>query len=218
MGENINSLSYGYSIKEVNAIIREHIPYGVKKIKKLFLLKYYKLTLLFLSIILAYYFFSFLGVSEKIVQLGRLNYLGTFIAGMFFAFGFTAPFSVGFFLTISSGNIFLLALIAGLGAMVSDLLIFKFIKFSFLDEFQKLKKEKVVVKIKKFSQNHTSLLLRNYLLYIFAGILISSPLPDEIGVSMLAGFSTISMKKLAIIGFILNSFGIFLILYLGFIF
>ena len=49
-------------------------------------------------------------------------------------------------------------------------------------------------------------------MYAFVGILIASPLPDEIGVIMLAGLTKINFKILAIISFILNTLGILIIL------
>jgi uncharacterized membrane protein YdjX (TVP38/TMEM64 family) len=49
-------------------------------------------------------------------------------------------------------------------------------------------------------------------MYAIAGLIISSPLPDELGVSMLAGLTTINAKKLSIISFIMNSLGILIML------
>ena len=51
-------------------------------------------------------------------------------------------------------------------------------------------------------------------MYAFAGILIASPLPDEAGVTMLAGLTKISVKSLALISFILNTLGIIILLIL----
>jgi len=56
--------------------------------------------------------------------------------------------------------------------------------------------------------------IRIYLMYAFAGILIASPLPDEAGVTMLAGLTKISVKSLALISFILNTLGIIILLML----
>ena len=201
--------------RHIHRTLRKHSPHGVHKAKRLFAFKYPKLLLLAITILLSYYLFNFPAFSSWISQLGSLSYLGTFIAGILFSFGFTAPFSVGFFLTTNAENIFLATVMGGIGAMTSDLLIFKIIKVSFLNEFESLKKEKLVKSIRKIVYNHSPTLLKHYLLYVFAGIIISSPLPDEIGVSLLAGLTTISAKKLAIIGFILNSIGIFLILLIG---
>src|SRR3989338_3533302 len=85
-------------------------------IKKFSNFKYPKLTMLILVIILAYILFSNPSVQNFISNLGSLSYLGIFIAGI----------------------------IGGLGALISDLLIFEFIKISFKDEFNLLKKTKIM--------------------------------------------------------------------------
>src|SRR3989344_289257 len=79
-------------------------------------------------------------VQSIVISLGELSYLGIFIAGLFFSFGFTTPFAIGFFLTVGAENIFIAALIGGCGALISDILIFKLIRFSFMDEFKRLEK------------------------------------------------------------------------------
>mgnify|MGYP001575845521 FL=1 len=183
--------------------------------KRLFKFRYPKLTILILMIILAYSMFSNANVHNFISKLGNLSYLGTFIAGMFFAFGFLASFAVGFFLTVSTKNIFLTAIIGGFGALISDLLIFSIIKSQFIDEFRRLEKTKIFLEINKiFSQSYFHR-IKLYLMYIFAGIIIASPLPDEVGVSMLAGLTKIKTSILAILSFLLNTPGIFILLYLG---
>jgi uncharacterized membrane protein YdjX (TVP38/TMEM64 family) len=45
-----------------------------------------------------------------------------------------------------------------------------------------------------------------------AGFFIASPLPDEIGVSLLAGFTRIEEKKFALVSFALNTLGIIVLL------
>ncbi len=82
-----------------------------------------------------------------------------------------------------------------------------------MNEFKELKKTKILQKTESIVKNKKSILIKHYLLYVFAGILIATPLPDEIGVSMLAGLTTIKPRKLAIISFTLHTFAIFLILY-----
>ncbi|MBI2044077.1 hypothetical protein HYT24_01810 [Candidatus Pacearchaeota archaeon] len=141
-----------------------------------------------------------------------MEYIGIFIAGLFFSFGFSAPFAVGFFLTIQPQNIWLATIIGGSGALIADLIIFKMIKFSFMDEFEKLERTKVMKEIIKDFSYKPLAKIKNYLLYAIVGIVISSPLPDEIGVSMLAGLTSIRIHILAIISFIMNSIGIYIML------
>jgi hypothetical protein len=184
------------------------------EIKKKFKIKYPKLFLLILIIIFSYWLFSKQEISNFIKNLGSLGYIGVFISGMLFSFGFTAPIATGFFLVIEKQNIILSAIIGGFGAMLSDLLIFRFIKISFKDEFKKLGKEKFNLKIKRFSEKIISKQIKIYLTYIFAGIILASPLPDEVGVILLGGITEIKEKILLMLGFLLNSFGILIILLL----
>lgn len=183
--------------------------------KRLFRFRYTKLSLLAILSVWSYFIFSNEFVREYVSSLGVLGYLGIFIAGMCFAFGFSAPFAVGFFLTASIDNIFFAACIAGVGALVSDLLIFKMIRFSFMDEFERLRKSRAIVEVNRTLSSRFLYRIRNYLLFVFAGIVIASPLPDELGVSMLAGLTKIKVRILAVISFLMNSFGIFIILFIG---
>ena len=183
--------------------------------RKLFRFRYPKLFLLLVFSILSYYIFASPEVKNQISSLGQISYFGIFIAGMFFSFGFSTPFAIGFFLTLMPENIYLASFVGGLGAMLSDLFIFKIIRFSFMDEFKRLRKTKPIVEINRLLSTNLLAKTKTYLLFIFAGIILSSPLPDELGVSMLAGLTKIKSHILGIISFILNSIGIFLILLIG---
>ncbi len=183
--------------------------------KILFRYKYPKITALFLISILVYILFT----NERFVFIlngsESLNYLEALIAGTLFSFGFTTPFAIGYFLTTNSSNILLASLIGGFGAMISDLLIFHVIRFSFMDEFNRIKRTNSFNIIKNTAKTNLSKKIYNYILYSIAGIIIASPLPDELGVSMLAGLSQIKSSKLAIISFIMNTIGIAIILFIN---
>ena len=183
--------------------------------RRLFRFRYPKITLLILFSILSYFLFSNSNVQGFVSQLEGFRYLGIFIAGLLFSFGFTTPFAIGFFIVANPGNIYLAALIGGLGALISDLLIFKIIRFSFMKEFKRLEKTDAMKKIKLILSHRFLSKIKVYLLYAFAGIVIASPLPDELGVTMLAGLSKIKTGKLAIISFIMNTIGILVLLLIG---
>src|SRR3989344_1024087 len=117
-------------------------------IKRLFNFKYPKIMLFILMIILAYLLFRNPAVNGLVSHLGTFGYVSIFFAGMLFAFGFTAPFSVGFFISLNPSNIWIAAIIGGFGALVSDLIIFHTIKISFEDEFKRLRNSKSFVRIK----------------------------------------------------------------------
>ena len=177
--------------------------------------RYPKITLLIISGILAYLLFTTPAFSAYVSSWENGKYGAALIAGFLFSFGFTTPFAIGLFLTLNTENIFFTALIGGAGALLADLLIFKIMRYSFIGEFHRLEKTtpfRMSIRLIKKSLPHQ---IQIYLLYALAGIIIASPLPDEIGVSLLAGLTTIEIQKLAIVSFIMNAFGIFIILLLG---
>ncbi len=200
-------------IKEVRKYFDK---YSYKKVRDtvrfIFEFKYPKLFLLMLSIILAYYLFRNPAVAAKIAPLHELSYLGIFLAGLLFSFGFTAPFAVGFFLVVNPDNIFLAALAGGFGAFLSDMIIFKTIKLSLMDEFLLLKRTTPLKKINKIIKTNFEWRIRNYILYFFVGLIIASPLPDELGIAMLAGLTEIDQRKLGAISIVMNTLGIFILL------
>ncbi len=178
--------------------------------EKILMSKYPKLILLTISIALAYLIFSQDYVKGFMKSIGE-GYLGIAISGFFFSFGFTTPFSVGAFITMNPENLFFAAGVGGFFAMLADLTIFSAIKFSFINEFRKLDKMNAIKKINSL-QPTINKKLKNYLLYAFAGIIVASPLPDEIGVSMITWLGKIKPIPLAILTFTLNTIGIFILL------
>ena len=200
------------SHRKIHRKLRKHTPEGVEKAKKIFSFKYPKLFILIILILLAYYLFSQPFISEWIEIFNKLGHFGIFISGFLTSLGFTAPFGIGLLSKINPSSILFATVIGGLGATIADLLIFRSIKLSFTDEFKRLEKTKLIQEIEHIVKKNKFVLVRHYLLYIFAGIVLATPLPDELGVSMLAGLTTIKPLKLALIGFILHSSAIFLIL------
>ena len=179
-------------------------------------IKYPKLLLLLLtfviSIILFYEGKTYPPFNGFLTSLG---YIGVFLGGIFYAYGFTAaPATAALLVLAKEQNILLAGLIGGFGALVSDIIIFLFIKYSFADEIKKLEKEKVVKFLEKeeekfFGHHH------KYVLASLAGFLIASPLPSEIGVTLMAALKNMSIKKFMIIAYSLHTVGIILILLIG---
>ncbi len=208
----LNRMSYEHH-RIIHKKLRKHSPEGVKKAKRIVSFKYPKLLLLTILIILAYYIFTKPFISEWIESFNEFGHIGIFISGILTALGFTAPFGIGLLTKINVENIFFGAVLGGLGATIADLFIFKTIRLSFMDEFKKLEKTKVIKEIEDIVNNNKHVLIKHYLLYIFAGLVLATPLPDELGVSMFAGLTTIKPVQLAIMSFLLHSTGIFFILY-----
>lgn len=174
---------------------------------------YPKLIALVSSMIAAYVLFQFGAFDMLPAIFHGKGYISLLIAGFFFAYGFTAPFAVAAFVAIAPDvNIFLGALLAGLGAFIADALIFKFIRSSFKDELDKLKLSAFMLWFKEKFDGHLGEEARKYLLWVFSGFLIASPLPDEFGVSLLGGFTELNQKVFYWLSYSLNTLGILLIL------
>lgn len=146
-------------------------------------------------------------VLPRYVSLGSFGYPGAFLAGILFVCSFTVAIGIVALAALARElNPVALALVAGAGAVIGNFLIFRFIKDDILDEVEPL--------FKKFEGNHLKVLLHSkyfrWSLPVVGAILIISPLPDELGISLLdiAGMSSV---RFLILTFFLNSFGILLI-------
>ncbi|MBS3096182.1 hypothetical protein J4480_01970 [Candidatus Woesearchaeota archaeon] len=180
-----------------------------------YLEKYPKFLLLFITFLIAYLMFYGKDYAPFRDFIAGLGYSGTFVAGIMFAYGFTAaPATAVFLILAQHQNIYLASLIGGLGALISDLFIFSFIRLSFVNEIRKLSKEKIV----RYFNGRLPGRLKEYLLPVVAGFIIASPLPDEIGVAMLAASKVISTKIFSVVSYALNTIGIFAVLFIGKIF
>lgn len=175
---------------------------------------YPKLLLLLCSFVLTYVLYL-AGLFDLLPRyLGGYGYLSMFLGGLLFSFGFTTSFAIAIFIEMAAlVNPFAGAAIAGIGAMLADLLIFRFIRFSFLDEIHRLKTTTVIRWLRDVL-HHDSIpeQIRRYIAWSVAGIIIASPLPDELGVSLLSGVSEIKDKPFAVFCFGLDAIGILIVL------
>lgn len=179
-------------------------------------IKYPKLLLILCTIIFAAILFheakDYAPLHEFLLSSG---YIGTFISGIFYAYGFTAAPATAILLVFAEQqNIFLACLIAGFGALISDLVIFLFVKHTLKNELNKLEHEQI---IQDFEREEKKIFGKYYkhIFPAFAGFLIASPLPTEIGVAIMAHVKRISMKKFLLIAWILHTIGIFIVLSIG---
>ena len=150
-------------------------------------------------------------VIKVLTSTKELEMLGSFIAGIFFTSIFTAAPAIVTLGEIARANsIILTALLGGMGAIIGDLIIFRFVRDRLSEHLLELFKYrgagnrfKVLLKLRYF----------RWLTYFIGGLIIASPLPDELGVSLL-GFSKMRMSRFVILSFVLNSLGI---LFIGFV-
>lgn len=170
--------------------------------------KYKNFTLTFISIIVTLVLSRIESFHLFLLHLGTLGFVGAFLAGILFTSTFT--FATGALIIIILAEQLpplQLGITAGLGAMVGDLTIFRFVKDNLVTELEEI--------YNHVDQKHhfTKLLHSKYFrwsLPVLGAIIIASPLPDELGVTLM-GISKMKTYKFMIISFLLNSIGIFLI-------
>ena len=170
--------------------------------------KYKNLTLLVLSIFFAFWVTKFGPFHNFLLTIGEWGYVGAFFAGFLFVSTFTV--ATGFIILLilaESLNVLELAFIAGLGSVLGDLLIFRFVKDGLVKE--------IIPIYKAFGGNHINHVLNtkyfSWTFSVFGAIIIASPLPDELGVSLL-GLSRLKTYQFIIISFALNTIGIILLI------
>lgn len=159
-----------------------------------------------------------LSVAFALVQTGFLSvvlastrewqFIGSFIAGLFFTSIFTTAPAI-----VALGEITLVhpiasvALFGALGAVIGDLIIFRFIRDKFAEHLLELLSHRYLGK-----RVRTLLRLRlfRWVSFFVGGLIIASPLPDELGLSLL-GFSKMKIKWFIPLSFVFNFIGIVLI-------
>ena len=165
---------------------------------------YKNTALLIISLFAFFYLAETSIVKTAIEKIGSLSYFGAFLTGIFFVSSFTvAPAAVILFNLAENLHPWGVALLAGAGAMVGDYIIFAFLKDRVFDEIKPLfAKVGGPLTKKLFATPYFS-----WLLPILGAVIIASPIPDEIGISIL-GLSKVKKWQFLLIAFVLNALGI----------
>lgn len=182
------------------------------------LVKYPKVIMLAVVAVAASALFQDQGVQAYFHGLGDLGYISAFFGGMMFAFGFGSPFGVALLATIANDvNIFVAAMVGGVGALLSDYLLFKFIRVTFQDEIDRFRDSKAFALFNGLVMRRMPPRLAYYLSVGIAGLIIASPLPDEVGVTLLASITAVRERIFMVVAFALNTLGILAVLWAGLI-
>lgn len=137
-----------------------------------------------------------------------LEMVGSLVAGMFFTSVFTtAPAAVTLGELAQVNSIFLIAFFGALGAALGDLIIFKFLNDRFSRHLLELLKKKGG---KKRIKHLLSLKYFKWFTFLLGGLIIASPLPDELAIVLL-GFSKMRPSWFIPFSFVANFIGILLI-------
>ena len=169
-------------------------------------INYIKFLFFILTLVIAYLIFYERDLDYIHKFISSIGYFGIFLVGGLYTYGFTSAPATAFLLLLAAdNNIFLGALVGGLGSLIADIFLFKTINYSF--------KEEIKFATKKRKRYLT--FLPKYIFTILGAIIIASPLPDELGISLLAFDNNLSFRDFSIISYILNTIGIFFVLLIG---
>lgn len=163
--------------------------------------KHKNLLFFLLGITLAYFFRDLLG------SLGGLGYLGAVIGGMMFASTFTVATGGLILLTLAKtmSPIFLI-IFGALGAAATDFLIFHFVRDAVVSEVTPIYDRITGSHLKKIL--HTRYFA--WTLPVLGAFFIASPLPDELGISLL-GLEQITTRKFILISLVSHTVGMSLL-------
>ena len=159
------------------------------------------------SIAVAWAIVHFGAVDTALAYPGLNILLAAFIAGMFFTSVMTTAPAMAMLGTLSlHGNPALVALIGGLGAVCGDYLIFAFVRDRLGDDFAYLIKRTGTPRFFKIFHRKSF----RWVLPFAGGLIIASPLPDELGLAML-GLARMRTSRFIALSFVFNSIGILII-------
>jgi len=146
------------------------------------------------------------GILERNLT-GRNFLLQSFIAGLFFTSAFTTAPAIAALGIIAkaSESVLQVALIGALGALIGDLIIFRFIRDRLSEDIYF-----VLGKEGKKVRHLFHIRLFRWLTFLFGGLIIASPLPDELGLALM-GLSRTRASLLIPTSFIFNFTGILII-------
>lgn len=169
--------------------------------------KYKNITMFALSIVFALWVTKFEELHAVLLRLGDWGYIGAFFAGFLFVSTFTV--ATGFVILLilaESLNVLELAFIASMGGVLGDLMIFRFVKDGLIKEIMPV--------YKSLGGNHINRVLNtkyfSWSFPVLGAVIMASPLPDELGVSLL-GLTRLKTYQFMIISFGLNVVGIVLL-------
>jgi hypothetical protein len=157
-----------------------------------------------ISIVLAIYLEKAGLINEFILAFGDFRILAILIGGIFFTSIFTTASAIVLLAEMSlMSPLALVVILGGIGSVMGDYVIFRFVKDRVVEDFKHLLSYQ---KRKRLRQVFRRKLFRYFVPFI-GGLIIASPLPDELGVSVLS-LSKLEEKYFFAISFFCNSAGI----------
>lgn len=181
-----------------------------KKYNKHFNFKYKNITFLIFSLLTAFFLGTNPYFGSLLSVLSGLGLVGGLVAGALFVSSFTVAIGVLLLgLLLPSLGLWPLTATATIGAIITDLIIFKYVRNSGL-------LGEIIPIYKGLGGSHISRLFNTkyfrWTLPLIGALIVASPLPDEVGVTLM-GLSKIKTWQFVTLSMFLNAVGIlFLIL------
>lgn len=174
-------------------------------------IRYPKFLALLLTFIVVYFLFSWVDFRGSIGPTSSHGYLSAFVAGVLYVYGFTAAFGTGILLSLPESIPAVPATaLAAFGSLLGDLVIFRVIREYFGDEIMQISQTKTFA----WLSSNLPVSVRRYGMTVLGLAVIASPLPDELGVSLIAS-GRMSGRSFAILSFLLNAAGILVLILTG---
>lgn len=168
---------------------------------------YRDLGIVALSVLIAILLAQSGALERFVIAVGELRLLGSFVAGILFTSVFTAaPATVLLGELAQANSAWMVALTGALGAVAGDYLIFHFIRDRFSHDIFDLLRQHGYRRVGRIVRLRSS----RWVLGVVGMIIIASPLPDELGVTLL-GFSRAKRRFFLPLSFTANFLGILLI-------
>ena len=157
---------------------------------------------------------SYSGIIDGIIRLFGNTAIASFVSGIFWTSVFTiAPASVALAHIALTDMPLSVALWGAFGAMCGDLILFLFIRDRFTDNLL----DSVRPSITKHILSSFHLGFVKWLSPLLGALIIASPLPDELGLTLM-GLSKTRVAVLMPISFVMNMLGIYFIIWFSGIF
>ena len=178
-------------------------------------IKHKNLILLLLGLFFGIFLYHYKPFHDFLASLGGFGYVSAFIAGILYDSTVTVATSISILLILGEGlPKWQVALVAGIGAVIGDFIVYKFVKDDVMRELgpiietieddigrKRIRAVKHLLHTKYF----------HWTLPLVAAILIGSPFPNELAWGLMG---TVKMKnyQVVLLSFVVNFTGIILLL------
>lgn len=180
----------------------------------LFHWKHKNLLLFIVGLLLAWFLGQNKEFHDFFIGLGGYGYFSAVLAGALFVSTFTMATGVLILTTLAASlSPIEIILLGGVGAVLFDIFIFRFARKGIDQEIEPIYKQITGGHFKKLL--HTKYF--GWTLPVLGTLIIMTPLPDELGVSLLS-MSKISTEKFIVISWISHTMGMFLLVSASIIF